>query len=85
MGLQKIITQETKQQNNYLESESVLDYDFSIAQPELAAVKIYEVRNFKSALRIQKTGVCSDSVIEKREREFYIVFCNTKQKAIVLS
>ena len=48
MGLQKIITQETKQQNNYLESESVLDYDFSIAQPELAAVKIYEVR--KSSL-----------------------------------
>ena len=83
MGLQKIITQETKQQNNYLESESVLDYDFSITQPELAAVKIYEVRNFKSALRIQKTGVCPDSRdIENKQREFYIVFCNSKQKAV---
>ena len=83
-GTPEIITQETTQQNN-LESEPVLDDDFSIAQPEPAAVKIYKVGNFKSALRIQKTGVCSDSVIEKREREFYIVFCNTKQKAIVLS
>ena len=82
MGLQKIITQETKQQNNYLESESVLDDDFSITQLKLAAVKIYKIGNFKSALRIQKTGVCSDSVIEKREREFYIVFCNSKQKAV---
>ena len=53
MGLQEVITQETKQQNNYLESESVLDDDFSITQPELAAVKIYVVDNFKSALRIQ--------------------------------
>ena len=63
MGLQVVITQETKQQNNYLESESVLDDDFFIAQPELAAVKIYKVDNFKSALRIQKTGVRSDSAI----------------------
>ena len=53
MGLQVVITQETKQQNNYLKSESVLDDDFSITQPELAAVKIYVIDNFKSALRIQ--------------------------------
>ena len=86
MGLQKIITQETKQQNNYLESESVLDDDFSITQLKLAAVKIYKIGNFKSALRIQKTGVCPDSRdIENKQREFYIVFCNSKQKAIVLS
>ena len=69
---------------HYLESESVLDDDFFIAQPELTAVKIYKVDNFKSALRIQKTGVRSDSAIENKQREFYIVFCNSKQKAIVL-
>ena len=47
-------------------------------------MKIYEVDNFKSTLRIQKTGVRSDSAIENKQREFFIVSCNSKPKAIVL-